>query len=1369
MKYNCINIQGNLISEDILHKIEQGEAVGQLPRDFGLDTITSLRNEMEYTWSRIKLDWKHFSERSQNLPPSDPYGTSLTRRWMDNFFDALNFNLVQQKASLQGGNDQMYVISHVAENFDDLPVHIVGFYDPANPEKNTIDIRSSGGTSRLSPHATVQEYLNVTEHLYGMAANGNYLRLMRDSGRMIKLTYLEFDLKRMIEEDKYSEFTLLFRLIHSTRFPKTRQETENCLLEKYYNENIDSGNRIRDGLSKAVQKSLEALGKGFLQTSSNEVLRNRLKTGSLTTLDFYRQLRRLIYRLLFLMVAEERDLIYPAQEKDPGIRRKKKIYLDHYSISKLRKLSRYKYLYESRFHDIWLGLLQTFTLFSEEAKGKKLGIEPLGGDLFYYRAIEDLENCQLSNDLLLECIRNLNEFEDADGNLVTVNYRSLDVEEFGSVYEGLLDLHPIIENLEGSIPTHIQFLFHEGTERKTTASYYTRPDLVNEIMKSAVIPVIQERLKQHQRIEEKAKALLGLKVCDPAAGSGHFLLASARTIAWHLAQVTSGEDNPSPEIYRSSLREVIQHCIYGVDLNPDAVELCKLALWIESHNSGKPLSFLDHKIRCGNSLVGVIDLSVLQKGIPDEAFDPVTGDDKIVARQIKSENAKFLSFLTGKKDRGFQQSLDFGVQTESQQFAKSYQEVENIRQDSIEAVQKIKQHFKRLRSDPTWSRNWHACNIWTAAFFYTFTADSRHAAPTSEHLNRYMTNPGAVYGPVVGHTEALYVKYHFFHWPLEFPDVFEKGGFDVMVGNPPWEKLQAEEEEFFKSKNDIIAKDKNAERRKENIEKLIETNLELYNAWNQYKNSTLRISKFIIQSKRFPYSAKGNLNLYKIFVELVRNNISNSGRGGLVVQSGLFTDELSKELFENLMLSGNIISVYDFVNTNKIFNIHGQMRFSLITYSKSRIREKSVFKFYLKSPEEISRKEESVRMDYKDIRLINPNTFVCPQISSKVVFDLLKGLYNKKLIIRSDEPLNSFGVGFWGEMFNMTRAQKYLHSEIDIDNNQYAPLYEAKYFHQFDHRFATFEGKSDEECMKGNTEYISDYEKAELKLPFFRYFIYRDEIFSKCEKYKLKKEWLLCVRSVTSATNERTVISAIIPKLGVGNSANIALINEPLKAAHLIATFNTLITDFIAQTKVGNQNFNIYIIEQLPVLAFNLTIISSNIIEKVVELTYTSWDIKSFADDVWKEADDELRAHIQQQWEENRTATGGHTWSPPEWCEIDPEGCPLPPFKWDEDRRAVLKAELDAIYTRLYSLNRKQLRYILDPADLTPKELEDILDPWEEVTNPVDREGYANRAAQSTFPGETFRVLKEKEIRQFGEYRTRRLVLEAWERMKKEN
>ncbi|WP_246781827.1 hypothetical protein [Thermus oshimai] len=180
------------------------------------------------------------------------------------------------------------------------------------------------------------------------------------------------------------------------------------------------------------------------------------------------------------------------------------------------------------------------------------------------------------------------------------------------------------------------------------------------------------------------------------------------------------------------------------------------------------------------------------------------------------------------------------------------------------------------------------------------------------------------------------------------------------------------------------------------------------------------------------------------------------------------------------------------------------------------------------------------------------------------------------------------------------------------------------------------------------------------------------------------------------------------------------------------------------------------------------------IVPRVLELTYTAWDLKPFADEVWEEAPEGLRAAIQKAWEENaKEAGGGHPWAPPPWIEAFPEvrldgGIPLPPFVWQEERRARLRAELDAYYARLYGLGRKQLRYILDPADLTEKELRDLLSPEEEVEDPLDEALYRKRveAKGEDFPHETFRVLKEKELRAYGEYRTRRLVLEAWERIR---
>lgn len=1344
MKYTTINIQGNLISEEILQKVESGEAQGQKATEFGFEPSANIRSEIEYAWSRIKLDWKHFSDKSQNLPASDPYGTTLSRKWMEQFLSSIGFDLSKTKTGLQGDNNQSYTISHVADNLSQLPLHIVGFIEPNNPDKNTLDVKTSGGTSRFSPHATVQEYLNVTEHVYGIAANGLFLRLIRDSGRLIKLTYVEFDLKRMLDEDKYSEFTLLYRLLHATRFPRAQTEADQCFLEKYYQDSIETGNRIRDGLSLAVKESLLALGKGFLQHESNAALRAKIQNGQLSSKDYYRQLLRIIYRFLFLMVTEERDLVYDPEDKTEATQRLKKVYLQFYSIARLRKLCENRYVYESQFNDLWQGLVQTFQLFEAGGSGKKLGIEPLDGDLFSYNAIKDLQECLISNKLLLECVRNMNEFRDEKKNLVNINYRSLDVEELGSVYEGLLELHPVIENIEATNPANTNFTFHEGTDRKTTGSYYTKPELVNELIKSALIPVIEERLKEQAGNKEaQAKALLKLKVCDAAAGSGHMLLAAARTIAWYLAKVQSGEENPAPSVYRSCLREVIQHCIYAVDFNPDAVELCKLALWLEGHNSGKPLSFLDHKIRNGNSLVGVSDLSVLQKGIPDDAYNPVTGDDKKVCQELKKENAKYNKTKQGTLD------FDQSGKIDTTSITGDYKELENIRQDDVEGVKQVKTKFDKLRSNHAWFNDWRACNVWTAAFFWNYTEENKQAAPNSERLAKFQQNPAAAYGAMIGKAEALSMEHKFFHWPLEFPDVFEQGGFDVMLGNPPWERIKLQQQEFFATRDAAIANAPNAAVRNQLINALPQTNPELFHEYEHAVHTADSTGKFLRESGRCKLTAVGDINTYSIFSELTSSLVNKNGRTGIIVPTGIATDDSNKAFFGAMVECNRLVSLFDFENREKIFqDVDSRYKFCLLTFAASDIgKQKARFGFFLNRVEHLQDDMRIFSLSKDDFLRLNPNTKTCPVFRTRVDAELTTKIYQRvPILINVETGENPWGIKF-STMFHMSNDSHLFRTRQQLEavgftlwgnkmkrgNEVWLPLYEAKMIWHYDHRFGSYAGLDSRNSTQ--TPSLELYQDPYYQiLPW--YWIEKSK-----EQEVINTKWFVGFRNISNTTNERTTIIGLVPESAVGHSMPLIFVTNSIDKIILTSIKTSLIFDYFVRQKLGGVNMTFGYVQQFPVLSPQQTnSLKRPILIKTIELSYTSWDIKSFADDVWKEADADLRAAIQQQWESNQAATGGHEWSPPEWCEIDLEGCPLPPFKWDEERRAVLKAELDAIYAKLYGLTTEELRYILDPQDVYGPD----------------------------FPGETFRVLKEKEIKQFGEYRTRRLVLEAWEGLNRE-
>lgn len=608
MAHVAITIEGGLFSADLLERLgsRPDEVAGQKSFDFGLDG-GRLSEEIQATFSDVQRQWQTFESRSARQRDS---ATSLTRDlWMLPVLRLLGYDLVYRRAALHAGGAS-FPISHLAGDEDGAPpVHIVA-------HEQDLDRR---GDARQSPHALVQDYLNRSDTLWGVVTNGRKLRLLRDSKRFAKPTYLEFDLEAMVAGNLYSEFVTLFRLAHRTRLPNGTADAHECWLERYYQQGIEEGGRVRERLSEGVYEALRTLGTGFLAHPDSDRLRERFRTHGVDEGDYYRQLLRLVYRLLFLMVAEERRLLLVQDHENAA---RQRIYTDWYSIGRLRQLAERRFTGD-RHSDLFEGLKQTFLLFRDERHASMLGLTALDGELFGPLACRDLETAACCNEVLLRALFRLSRFqEDSKGRRgktgtgvwQRVNYAGLDVEELGSVYEGLLEYHPQVDRERWS------FDLVKGSERKQTGSYYTPHALVMELIDSALVPVMEERLANAKTPEAKERALLDLKVVDPAAGSGHFLLAAARRIGKELARVRTGEPEPAPGAQRAAIRDVVRHCLYAVDPNPLAVDLCKVALWIEGHNTGRPLSFLDHHVKLGDSLIGVFDLKVLEKGVPDEAF-----------------------------------------------------------------------------------------------------------------------------------------------------------------------------------------------------------------------------------------------------------------------------------------------------------------------------------------------------------------------------------------------------------------------------------------------------------------------------------------------------------------------------------------------------------------------------------------------------------------------------------------------------------------------------------------------------------------------------------------------------------------------------
>lgn len=1358
-RFQSLRIEGGLFSPDIIDRLAEGDMPGQKPADFGLPARSNFIDEVSKAWGAAYRYWEAFRARLEQLPPED-LGTSMTRDlWIVPLFSLLGYELTYRPRA-QVVDGLTFAVSHGASPGEDAPpVHVVGW-------RQELGKLPPSGRPRLAPHVLLQEYLNRTEHLWGVVTNGRVLRLLRDSQLLSRQAYIEFDLEGMFEGERLSDFALLFRLVHRSRLPLGMEDAPNCWLEVYYQETLEQGGRVRERLRDGVEEALLTLGNGFLSHPENGGLRSQVESGETKPEDFYRDLLRLIYRLLFLMVAEERGLISPSP-----------IYREHYSITRLRRLADLR-LPEGDHQDLWLSLQATFKLFRDERVGSLLGVPPLNGDLFNET---DLDSCCLYNRDLLAAVHELSTYSPGVGSpRVRVNYSALDVEELGSVYESLLDFHPAFCKDGG----RLVFRLEKGSERKTTGSYYTPPELVNELVKSALVPVLEERLAKAKGERKKERAILSIRVCDPACGSGHFLLAAARRLGKELARVRTGNEEPAPEEVRSAVRDVISHCIYGVDKNPLAVDLCKVALWIEGHAAGKPLSFLDHRIRCGDSLVGVFDLKVLEEGIPDKAFDPVSGDDKALARSIKRDNK------AERTERVGWLSMEFEAETDIHELSDAYHTLDEIPDDTPAQVRRKREEYDRLRGEGgRWWRDSTACHLWTSAFFARLDRENYRdkAIPTTEVLRAFL-HQGSIDGRYLGHAWEMAQRLSFFHWPLEFPEVFEAGGFDVVLCNPPWERVKLQEKEFFAARDPDIARAPNKAARERLIRQLPETKPALWEEYQQALHYAEAQGKFLRRSGRFPFSARGDINTYSVFSELFVKLLNPSGRAGVVVPTGIATDDTNKTFFSHLVENGRLVSLYDFENREKIFPaIDSRLKFSLFTLKggDDRSGEPARFAFFLTRAEQLKDDRRVFELTADDFSLLNPNTRTCPVFRTRQDAELTRYIYERvPVLVNEKTGENPWGVRFM-TMFHMSNDSHLFRTREQLERmgfrlfgnrfvkgegeNQevWLPLYEAKMIWQFDHRFGTYEGVQSRSSTHIPTPANEQYaDLCYLTYPW--YWVNSNEVDKRLGSYR--NNWLLGFRDVTNATNERTAIFTIIPRSAVGNNCPLFLNNKlaATNACFLLCNLDSIILDFTAKQKVAGVHMNFFCIEQLPVISNYDAIYketSNSILKISTELIYTSWDIKSFADDIWREADGELRKAIKAQWEENRQATGGHTWDPPEWAEIADDGIPLPPFKWDEERRARLRAELDAIYAKLYGLNRKQLRYILDPADLTERELENILDDYEEVDNPLDEEAYRRRCEASTFPGETFRVLKEKEIKQFGYYRTRHLVLEAWQKL----
>jgi type I restriction-modification system DNA methylase subunit len=777
MNYPSIRIEGAILSPDILDGLYD-DTVGQRPADFGLDSGSKVKDEIARAWADAQDYWRIFQRKLDTLKADSPATTETRNLWMVPLLGLLGYQLEYQAKAVEL-NGKTYAISHRVVNRGNTPLHIIGYREAAGLDRKPE--RTHIGAPRMSAHGLVQEYLNLHDELYGLVTNGRVIRLLRDSSRLIKLTYLEFDLDRIFTDGLFADFAVLYRLLHATRLPVSHEAAADSLIERYHQDSLDSGARIREGLSRAVEQAILDFANGFLQHPHNDALRNQINTGKLAAEAYYSYLLHLIYRLLFLMVIEERGLVYPSNAEA----RHRDIYQQYYSLQRLRRLAEKRHLADQRHHDLWLSLLATFKLFESDSTATKLGLAPLAGDLFNPQAIDILGQSSLGNDVLLGCFKRLSLYQHPDnGQTLRVNYAALNVEEFGSVYEGLLEYQPVflqdsplpMGEGTGERVKSIEFIFSQGDQRAATGSHYTPDELVQPLIKHSLDYLIADKLKE----ANPEQALLSLRVADIACGSGHILLAAARRIATELAIVRTGEEQPSPTAFRAAIRDVIRQCIYGVDLNPLAVELCKVALWLEAHNPGEPLNFLDHHIKCGNAIVGFAKREELERGIPDEAFATQPGDEKDIAALFRKKNKD------ERTKQGQLQVFDPVIEQQLDAIVNRWRELSNLPEQTPAQIDNKKLRFQEFnQSQEAWTLAEIAA-MPIAQFYIEKTNAYKYKLITDAEYRRFLKGQQTPQGQAVAEAFTIGLKKRFFHWFLEFPEIMARGGFDCILGNPPY-------------------------------------------------------------------------------------------------------------------------------------------------------------------------------------------------------------------------------------------------------------------------------------------------------------------------------------------------------------------------------------------------------------------------------------------------------------------------------------------------------------------------------------------------------------------------------------------------------
>ncbi|MFD6420452.1 Eco57I restriction-modification methylase domain-containing protein [Streptomyces sp. NPDC060198] len=1307
--FTAVTTIGGLLPGDMLVRIAEARNLpGTKSADYGLPGSVAVRDEAERAWEYLKPLWRELraalpTDPKTGAPAADPTGRASSD-WLSQLFRKLDFGALTEIGPegipADADTETRFRVSH---RHGPALLHLI----PWNQEP---DKRPAAG--QVPPQSLVQDCLNRTEaHVWAVLTNGRTLRLLRDSSSFATAAYVEFDLEAIFGGELFSEFVLLYCVLHASRFEVAEGAAPSgCWLEKWRTEAVTSGARALDQLRLGVQQALTVLGTGFLRHPDNGQLREDTDPKALQA-----ALLRLVYRLLFVFVAEDRDaLLDPAADK--GARA---AYTRYFSSDRLRRRARRR---QGTAHgDQYEALRLVLDSLGAEGGRPELGLPGLGGLFSRTEADKPLDGLKLSNESLLKAVGYLAQVHDPGARRWrAVDYRHLDAEELGSVYESLLELEPKHSATDRSF----ELVEVAGNSRKTTGSYYTPSSLIECLLDTTLDPVIDDAVKRgeqrasagghHDPTDDIVAELLGLTVCDPACGSGHFLVASARRIAKRVAAVRERNPEPTVDAVRHALREVVARCIYGVDLNPMAVELAKVSLWLEAMEPGKALGFLDAHVRYGNALLGTTP-SLLAGGVPDEAFDAIEGDDKKYAAALKKRN---------KAQRGGQGDLfaESEVTVPSNaRLAAQLSRITNAPSEDLVEVHAQQAAYEDYVTSAAYTRDRETADAWCAAFVWPKWPGAPEA-PTHDVVRGLLAgDTAAVNDATLTEVLALSERYRFFHWHLEFPEVFAvpesgagvdpatgwAGGFDAVVGNPPWDSVNLPEVEFFAVRAPEIAATNNTAARKKKIEELKDDpdTVDLYNEHEAAKRTVLGASHFLRNSRRYPLAGQGNLNLYALFAEADRILTGDRGRTGVIVPTGIATDARTQYFFKDLVSAGSLAALFDFENRSGLFPaVDSRMKFCLLSLAGRSLREPSArFAFFVHDPAELEAPDKVFTLSPEEITLLNPNTGTCPVFRSRRDAEITLGIYRRVPVLLKESDRtngNPWGVSFMQGLFNMSHdshlfrpsaangetLESMLSDGWHLDGNvlvrgedRLLPLYEGRMGHQFSHRFADSIGK----------EEVSN---TELGDPDFvvqpQYWVTPADA-----NVRLGRRHFTCTsallghRRVARSTDDRTQIAALIPWGPASYGWIISAGPDAESLTLLSAAYNSFAYDFALRNSLTQPSIPQGTSQQIPVPApSRITPLVAFVAPRVLELTYTAHDMTHFARDL------------------------GDTGTP---------------FRWDDARRTLIRAELDALFFHLYDITRDDVSYILD----------------------------------------TFPIVKRKDEAAYGTYRTKDLILAEYDRM----